>query len=49
MFSITVPPGTYVVEAQPASGLMGTPGAQNVTVTAGAITTIKVDYDTGIR
>jgi hypothetical protein len=29
--------------------LMGTPGPQNVTVTAGATSTIELSYDTGIR
>ena len=48
-FFAAVAPGTYVVEAQPANGLLGTPGPQNVVVTAGATSTIDLDYDTGIR
>ena len=48
-FFVAVPPGGYLVEAQPANGLMGTPGPQNVTVTAGARSTIELSYDTGIR
>ena len=41
--------GGYVVEARPAKGLMGTPGPQNVTVDPGVVSTIQLDYDTGIR
>jgi len=48
-FHADVPPGEYVMEAQPAKGLMGTPGPQRVTVTDGAVATIKIAYDTGIR
>ena len=48
-FFANVPPGVYVVEAQPAKGLMGTPGPQSVTVNEGVTSTIKLDYDTGIR
>jgi hypothetical protein len=48
-FFVAVPPGGYLVEAQPANGLMGTPGPQIVTVTAGAMSTIELSYDTGIR
>ena len=46
---VAVPPGGYLVEAQPANGLMGTPGPQNVSVTAGARSSIELSYDTGIR
>jgi hypothetical protein len=48
-FFVAVPPGGYLVEAQPANGLMGTPGPQNGTVMAGAISKIELSYDTGIR
>ena len=48
-FFVAVPPGGYLVEAKPANGLMGTPSPQNVTVMAGAISTIELSYDTGIR
>ena len=42
-------PGDYVVVAQPAAGLLGTPGPQPVAVRAGTTTTIEIVYDTGIR
>ena len=41
--------GTYVVEPQPVTGLMGTPPAQHVVVAAGERATADFDYDTGIR
>jgi hypothetical protein len=31
------------------AGLMGTARPQNVTVASGAVSTIQIDYDTGIR
>lgn len=48
-FFMSLPPGDYVVEPQPANGLMGTAGPQNVKVSDGAVSAIQVDYDTGIR
>ncbi|MEO8571318.1 MAG: carboxypeptidase-like regulatory domain-containing protein [Chloroflexota bacterium] len=48
-FFIDLPPGGYVVEPQPVSGLMGTAGSQSVTVNQGVASTIQIDYDTGIR
>lgn len=42
-------PGIYIVEAQPVTGLMGTPGPQRVTVDEGVTSTIDLGYDTGIR
>ena len=48
-FLIPVAPGTYVVEPQPVTGLMGTGPSQDVTIAAGATATIEVSYDTGIR
>jgi hypothetical protein len=48
-FQVAVPPGQYVVEGLPATGLMAAPGPQDVTVTAGAPATIVLRYDTGIR
>jgi len=48
-FFAELAPGGYVVEARPAKGLMGTPGPQNVTVDPGVVSTIQLDYDTGIR
>jgi hypothetical protein len=48
-FLVDVPAGDYVVEGLPATGLMGTPAPQNVTVAAGTRTIIELTYDTGIR
>lgn len=48
-FAATLPVGDYVVEPQPVTGLMGTPAAQSVTVRPGAVTTVELVYDTGIR
>jgi hypothetical protein len=48
-FFVSLPPGDYVVEPQPANGLMGTAGPQNVKVSDGLVSTIQLDYDTGIR
>lgn len=46
---VALPAGNYVVKAQPAAGLMGTPEAMKVTVVGGALTPIVLSYDTGIR
>ena len=48
-FAATLPAGDYVIEPQPVTGLMGTPAAQPVTVLPGAIATVELVYDTGIR
>ena len=48
-FFVELPAGDYVVEPQPVEGLMGTAGTQDVEIVAGAMTTIQLDYDTGIR
>jgi hypothetical protein len=48
-FARSLPAGAYVIEPQPAAGLMGTPAAQPVTVQDGTVTTIDLVYDTGIR
>jgi len=48
-FFVELAAGEYVVEPQPAAGLLGTPAPQDVTVADGAATTIQLDYDTGIR
>jgi Carboxypeptidase regulatory-like domain len=50
-YSIALAPGSYVVEAQPVEGLMGTPGAQQIVVPVGSSNPVQVDlsYDTGIR
>jgi hypothetical protein len=41
--------GKYVVRAQPAAGLMGTPGPMEVAVLDGKLTPVDLSYDTGIR
>lgn len=48
-YRVAVPPGEYVVDAQPVQGLLGTAPKQAATVEAGAMTDIPLDYDTGIR
>ena len=48
-FAATLPAGDYTIEPQPVTGLMGTPAAQPVTVLPGAIATVALVYDTGIR
>ncbi len=48
-FFVELPAGRYVVEPQSVTGLMGTPGPQNVSVLAGGAATIQLDYETGIR
>ncbi len=47
---IALPEGSYVVEAQPVSGLMGTPSSVRVLVSSSARPSpIDLEYDTGIR
>lgn len=41
--------GDYVVQPQPAEGLMGTAETVNVTVVGGTLTPVVLSYDTGIR
>ncbi len=48
-FFVELPAGEYVVEPQPAEGLLGTAAAQEVTVVDGAVAAVQLDYDTGIR
>jgi hypothetical protein len=48
-FFADLPQGFYVVVAQPAKGLLGTPGPQAITVTDGAAVRLALSYDTGIR
>jgi hypothetical protein len=48
-FRVAVAPGAYTVEAQPVQGLMGTAPVVSVTVEAGHLANVSVDYDTGIR
>ena len=47
--AITLAAGKYVVRAQPAAGLMGTPEAIDATVVDGKLTPVALSYDTGIR
>jgi hypothetical protein len=44
-----LPPGDYLVDPQPVTGLMGTAGKQPATVVVGSITDVPLEYDTGIR
>ena len=48
-FFAELPAGLYVVTPQPTKGLLGTPGAESVTVTDGATARLDLAYDTGIR
>lgn len=47
--AVALASGTYVVRAQPAGGLMGTPEPMEVAVLDGKLTPIALSYDTGIR
>jgi hypothetical protein len=46
---VSLAAGKYVVRAQPAAGLMGTPEAMDATVVDGQLTPVALSYDTGIR
>ena len=48
-FTILVPPGRYVVEGRPVTGVMGTPSPVEVVVDAGSFIDVELGYDTGIR
>jgi hypothetical protein len=48
-YFVAVSPGAYVVDPQPEEGLLGTAPEQPVTVVAGAISDVALEYDTGIR
>jgi hypothetical protein len=48
-FFVELEAGDYVVEPQPAEGLMGTPSPEHVTVVAGRVVSVQLEYDTGIR
>ena len=48
-FSLTLPPGDYVLVAQPFDGLMGTASPVSFSVTGGSPVELTVAYDTGIR
>ena len=49
LFRVVVAAGSYTVEAQQVEGLMGTAPVVQVTVEAGRLATVSIDYDTGIR
>jgi hypothetical protein len=48
-FFVELQPGDYVVEPKTVQGLLGTAAQQSVTVAAGSVTAVQLDYDTGIR
>jgi hypothetical protein len=48
-FSLTLPPGDYMLVAQPVEGLMGTAPPLSFSVVAGSPVELTVEYDTGIR
>jgi hypothetical protein len=48
-FSLTLPPGDYVLVAQPVDGLMGTAPPLSFSVIGGSPVELTVEYDTGIR
>jgi hypothetical protein len=48
-FFVDLRPGGYTVEPQAVTGLMGTARPQSVTVIGAVVSTIQIDYDTGIR
>ena len=48
-FSVAIAAGDYVIDPLPVPGLLGTAQRQPVEVTRGSMTTVRVDYDTGIR
>lgn len=48
-FFVRLPPGDYLVDPRPVEGLLGTAAQQPASVANGAVTTIQLDYDTGIR
>lgn len=46
---VALPPGEYVLHADPAAGVMGMPADQPFTVADGQETWVPLAYDTGIR
>jgi hypothetical protein len=48
-FSVALPPGDYVLVAQPFDGLMGTAPPVSFSVVGGSPVELTVEYDTGIR
>lgn len=48
-FVVELAPGPYTLEPMPVEGLMGVAPGIETTVDAGIITTVTLEYDTGIR
>ncbi len=48
-YVVAVPPGDYIVTADPVAGLMGAPEPLPAAVVADALVTVDLSYDTGIR
>lgn len=48
-FAIELPPGDYSVQAGPVEGVMSAPAVVAVTVQAGSLALVDLQYDTGIR
>jgi hypothetical protein len=48
-FAFDLPAGAYTIQADPVDGLMGVPAPLAVTVIDGAMTSVDLAYDTGIR
>ena len=48
MFTLTLPPGSYEIVAEPVVGLMGTPAPVSVEI-FDEFVTLDLEYDTGIR
>lgn len=48
-FFVELPAGEYLVEPQPADGLLGTAASQSVAVVDANAAVIQLEYDTGIR
>jgi hypothetical protein len=48
-YEVELPAGTYTIEPQPVEGLLGTPASVDVVVAEGAVRSLDLSYDTGIR
>lgn len=48
-FIVELAPGDYTLEPMPVEGLMGTAPSVTTSVDAGVLTTVELEYDTGIR
>jgi hypothetical protein len=49
LYQVALAPGDYTLEAGPVAGYMSAQAPTPLTVTQGAVTTLDVAYDTGIR